>query len=39
MRDLETIALAITASETGHLVLARSTPPPRPSTDHQRFSG
>jgi len=33
MRDLETIRLALTAAETGHLVFARCTPvpPPRPS--------
>jgi twitching motility protein PilT len=35
MRDLETIRLALTAAETGHLVfgtLHTSSAPPRPST-------
>jgi Tfp pilus assembly protein, pilus retraction ATPase PilT len=40
MRDLETISLAITASETGHLVSVRSIPPMQPvrSTVFSTFS-
>jgi twitching motility protein PilT len=38
MRDLETTEIAITAAETGHLVLSTSTPstPSRPSTASSR---
>ena len=40
MRDLETIRLALTAAETGHLVFGFCIPPlpPKPSTVSSTFS-